>query len=375
MVLGATPLQMGVLSAIGGASVLLFSLLAGVIVDRIRRRPVMIGADLGRAILLGFVPLLAVLHRLSMPQLIGIAAATGILTVLFDVAYQSYLPSIVAVEDLLEGNRLLSMSSATAEIVGASLTGLLVQLITAPIAIALDSVSFVVSGLSVWTIRGTERAPAPRPRAAGLREETFAGMRTILADSVLRVLLFRSVTAFFSMGAVFTFYILYAIRTLHVSPAALGLTIALGGLGSLGGGFVAGRVSARFGITRSFFFSALCGALVYLCLPLASLVPRYAVALLCVQQFVGDIAFTVFVVNETTLRQSVAQADVLGRVNATMQLASRGVLPIGALVSGYIGNTIGIANTLWISSAGLLLSTLWLAPFLRSNRLPDPQVH
>ena len=138
IVLGATPAQMGILSATGGASVLLFSLWAGLIVDRVRRRPVMIAADIGRALLLSMIPVLALMHVLSIAHLIAIAACAGILTVLFDVAYQSYLPSLVGRDNLFEGNRLLSISSSTAEILGPSLTGVLVQLITAPIAILID---------------------------------------------------------------------------------------------------------------------------------------------------------------------------------------------------------------------------------------------
>lgn len=155
---------MGFLSATGGASVLLFSLWAGVLVDRVRRRPVMIAADLGRGLLLSAVPLLAVMHVLSMAHLIAIAACTGVLTVLFDVAYQSYLPSLVSTGELFQGNRLLSISSSTAEIVGPSLTGMLVQLITAPIAIFLDALSFFVSAISVFLIR----TPRPPPRTSRL---------------------------------------------------------------------------------------------------------------------------------------------------------------------------------------------------------------
>jgi len=363
IVLGATPAQMGILSATGAASVLLFSMAAGVIVDRVRRRPVMITADLCRAVLLTSVPILAALHLLSMIQLIFIAACAGVLTVLFDVAYQSYLPSIVGAEHLLEGNRLLSISSATAEILGPSLTGFLVQLISAPLAVLLDALSFVVSGVSVWAIRAPEPAPHSSPRTP-LRREMFEGMRTILEHSALRALLWRSVTAFLSMGPMFSFYILYAIRVLHLSPSSLGITIALGGAGSLCGGLLAARVSRRFHLKPSFFASALIIGLSQLLIPLAAVLPRFALAFLCVQQLVGDCAWTIYIVNETTLRQSVAPAHLLGRVNAAMQFASRGMLPIGALAGGFLAGSIGIVNTLWLGSVGLLLSTLWLIPFI-----------
>jgi MFS family permease len=192
IVLGATPTQMGILSATGGASVLLFSLWAGLIVDRVRRRPVMIAADLGRALLLSSVPVLAVMHVLSIAHLITVAALTGVLTVLFEVAYQSYLPSLVGQDDLFEGNRLLSISSSTAEILGPSITGVLVQLITAPIAILLDALSFLVSAISVWLIRVPE-PPAHTTPHESLREEILGGMKVILAHPLLRALFLRAI--------------------------------------------------------------------------------------------------------------------------------------------------------------------------------------
>jgi predicted MFS family arabinose efflux permease len=367
LVLGATPLQMGILSATGGASVLLFSLWAGLIVDRVRRKPVMIGADLGRAVLLSAVPILARLHVLSIAHLIAVAACTGVLTVLFEVAYQSYLPSLIGPDELFEGNRLLSISSSTAEILGPSLTGVLVQLITAPIAILLDALSFLISGLSVWLI-ATPEPEAHATRHESLHEELLGGMKTILAHPLLRALFFRSITAFLSMGlGLFSFYVLFTIRVLGLKPASLGIAIALGGAGSLIGGLLSTRIARRLPLKLSFFSSALMiGSLQFLT-PLAAFVPRFALILVCLHQFFGDFAWTICYVNETTLGQSVAPAHLLGRVNAAIQLASRGMLPIGALAGGFLAGKIGITNTLWIGAGGTLLSTLWLVPVLRSN--------
>jgi predicted MFS family arabinose efflux permease len=362
---------MGILAATGGASVLVFSLWAGIVVDRVRRRPVMIAADLGRAVLLGCIPVLALLHVLSIAHLIGIAACTGVLTVLFDVAYQSYLPSLVEAAELFEGNRLLSISSSTAEILGPSLTGVLVQLITAPFAILLDALSFLVSAISVAVIRKPE-PPAHAQAHESLTQEMLGGMKTILEHPLLRALFFRSITAFLAMGlGLFSFYVLYLIRVLHLTPAELGIAIALGGAGSLAGGLLSTRIAARFPMKISFFVSALTiGSLQFLT-PLGSVFPRFALLLVCLHQFFGDFAWTIYYVNETTLQQSVAPPQLLGRVNAAIQLASRGMLPIGAVAGGFLGGRIGITNTLWIGAAGILLSTLWLLPFLRSNVRPE----
>jgi MFS family permease len=369
IVLGATPAQMGILSATGGASVLLFSLWAGLIVDRVRRRPVMIVADLGRALLLSSIPVLAVMHVLTIAHLITVAAVVGVLTVLFDVAYQSYLPSLVGSVDLFQGNRLLSISSSTAEILGPSLTGVLVQLITAPIAILLDACSFAVSAISVWLISAPEPAAHATPHE-NLRDEILEGMKVILGHPLLRALFFRSIFAFLAMGS-YSFYILYAIRILHIKPAALGVAIALGGAGSLIGGLLSARIAQRLPLKLSFFSSASVIGAFQLLIPLASLAPHYSFLFICLQQFFGDFAWTIYYVNETTLRQSVAPPHLLGRVNAAIQLASRGMLPIGALACGFLGERIGIANTLWIGAAGVLLSTLFLVPVLRSEPAPS----
>ena len=343
---------------------LLFSLWAGLIVDHVRRRPVMIAADVGRALLLATIPVLAVMHILTIAHLIAVAALTGVLTVLFDVAYQSYLPSLVGQDDLFEGNRLLSISSSTAEILGPSLTGVLVQLITAPIAILFDACSFVVSASSVWLIRAPE-PPAHAIAHESLRGEILGGMKVILAHPLLRALFFRSILAFLAMGlGLFTYYVLFAIRVLGMKPASLGVAIALGGAGSLIGGLLSARIAHRLPLKLSFFTSAfLIGCFQFLT-PLASLTPRFAQLLVCCQQFFGDFVWTIYYVNETTLRQSVAPPKLLGRVNAAMQLASRGMLPIGALAGGFLGQKIGIANTLWIGAAGVFLSTLFLVPIL-----------
>ncbi len=361
---------MGILSATGGASLLLFSLWAGLIVDRVRRRPVMIAADLGRALLLSAIPILALLHVLSITHLITVAACTGVLTVLFDVAYQSYLPSLVCQDDLFEGNRLLSISSSTAEILGPSLTGILVQLITAPIAILLDACSFVVSAISVWLIRMPE-PPAHASPHENLREEILGGMKVILAHPLLRALFFRSILAFLSMGlGLFTYYVLFAIRVLGLKPASLGVAIALGGAGSLFGGLLSTRIAHRVPLKRSFFASALLIGCFQFLTPAASLAPRFALLLICLHQFFGDFAWTIYYVNETTLRQRVAPPHLLGRVNAAIQLASRGMLPIGALAGGFLGEKIGIVNTLWLGAAGVLISTVFLVPVTRSKFLP-----
>ena len=372
LILHASPAQMGILTSISTASVLVFGLLAGVIVDRLRKRPVMILTDLGRAALLGLIPLAALTHHLSFGVLIAVAALVGILTVHFDVAYQSYLPVLVEREKLLECNRRLSTSASGAELVGPALAGVLVQAITAPLAILVDALSFVVSALSVWSIRKPElpieRQSRPQHSGAFIFSESLDGLRFIWSHAALRALLLRSTSTFLFMGLIFALYLLNAIRIVHISTSALGFAIALGGAGGLAGAWLSTRLSRRHGHAATFFLSAVFGGIGHLFIPLSAQFPRIGFPCICIQQFFGDMAFTIYIVNETTIRQTLAPPHVMGRVNSVMQIASRGMLPFGALSGGFLAQRFGIAPTLWVGAGGVLLSSLWLLPLLRHSR-------
>ena len=250
LVLHATALQMGFLSAIGNASVFVFGLADGVVVDRLRKRPLMIATDLSRAGLLALVPLAVVTQSLSFLILTGIAAIVGTLTVLFDVAYQSYLPLLVAREELLESNRQLSMSSSAAEMLGPAVTGVLVQAITAPLAILLDAASFLASALSVWAIQEPEPAPEKKSELPSLTE-ALDGIRFIWSQPALRSLLLRSATAFLGLGVISPLYLLSAIRIVHMSTSALGSSHCTW-RSRQPGGSVGSRLPARRGGRRPF---------------------------------------------------------------------------------------------------------------------------
>ena len=369
LVLGATPAQMGFMTAVGAASTLLFGLFAGVCVDRMRRRPIMIASDLLRAAILISIPLAAAAHRLAMAQLYAVIALAGFCTVFFDVAYQSYLPSLVETEKLLEGNSKLAMSSATAEIAGPSITGVLVQLITAPMAILFDALSFLVSALSVVLIR----RPELLHRDKHTSNHPIAGFRFVFSHPILRPLGFFSATAYFSLGFFGPLYTLYAIRDLHLGAAALGVAIGVGGVGNFIGASLAPVTIRKFGLGPTFILAALVLGGGSLFVPLAHGAAPLPFIFLVVQQLVGDSAWPIFMINERTLRQTVAPGELLGRVNAAMQLLTAGMIPLGALVGGMLAGSIGTRPTLYASVAGVLLSSLWLvfSP-LRNMRVPEP---
>ena len=355
VLVGATPAQMGVLSAVGSGSALVIGLFAGVLADGALRRPILIWSDIARALVLATIPAAALLHLLTYTQVLAVAATVGAVTVFFDVAYQSYLPSLIPEEQLFAGNRFLGMSTAAAEVVGPFLAGALIQIVSAPVTIMLDAASFLVSAGSVASIRRPEHVRVRAPRM-----EILAGARVIRAHPLLSALALRAITSHFAWGMMAALYVLYAIGTLRMTTLALGLTIALGGAGSLAGAHFSERISIRLGTARVFFLSALATGVLNLLIPLSTLWPSLALLLLGTAQLVGDAAWTVYITNEMTLRQRVVPADVLGRVNAAMQTASQGMLPLGALAGGFLAARFGIPAALWTSAVVFLGSCLWL---------------
>ena len=370
LLLKASPLQMGILSGAGAAAILLFGLFAGVWADRLRRRPILIWADLGRAAVLGTVPLAALAGRLTMSHLYVVAAASAILTVFFDVSYRTYLPSLVSPEDLLEGNSKLTLSESIAGVVGPGLTGVLIQALTAPIAILFDAVSFVCSALSVWLIRTPE--PQPKPSAAPhIGREIVDGLRASWHQPILRTVLLRSATAAIFLGFGGSLYILFAVRELRIDAVMLGAVIAVGGCSGVFGALAAERLVRRFGFGRTLIGAALVPGIAALLLPLARGPVPVCAAVLAVAQM-GDMAWSIYEINELTLRQAVAPSHVLGRVNSAAHLMFRGVLPVGALAGGALAEAIGLRGAMFVGAGGFLLSTLWLifSPIRRLQELP-----
>jgi MFS family permease len=383
LVLGAGPTAMGLLSAASIVPVVCLGLVAGVWVDRLRRRPVMIGADLGRALLLATIPAAALTGRLGMGQLFVVAAGAGALTVFFDVAYQSFVPDLVGRRRVLEANSKLAASEAVAEITTPGLAGVLVATITAPMAVLLDALSFLGSALSVALVRTPERAPAP-PGSPGrdVGREIAAGLRVVAGSPFLRAIaLYAAVEAFFG-SFIGTLYALYALRELGLGPVLLGITIGVGGASNLLGTFLVEPVTRRFGPGRTMLGAVGVGTLAVFLIPLAGLAaasgaPERALAvgfafLVAGQAF--DAIHPLYQVNALTVRQSVAPETLLGRVNASMRVLEGGAAPLGALVGGLLGDSIGVRPTLFVAAAGLLANALWLArsPLRRLGRLPPP---
>ena len=368
--LGASPLQMGILAGSSGIGVLVFGLFAGAWADRLRRRPILIAADLARAALLATIPLAAALHRLNMAHLYAVATLAGILTVLFDVSYQAYVPSLVNRDNLVEANSKLALTESIADVTGPALTGLLIQLITAPIAILLDALSFVCSAISVWLIR----LPEPLP-AAGLAphigREIAEGGAASWRNPLLRALLQRAATGPFFLGFIGGLYFLFAVRELHITALLLGIVISVGGASNLIGALLAERLLQRLGLGRTLIGAAWMSVLSMLMVPLAHGPVALCTVFLIASQL-GDMAWPVFLINETSLRQAATPNHLLGRVNSASHLLFHAALALGAFAGGAIAQTIGIRQTMLIGVLGYLLSTVWLtfSPIRHLRQLP-----
>ncbi len=371
LMLGASPLQLGLLSGAGAAVILVFGLFAGAWADRVRRRPILILADVGRAAVLGTIPLAAAFGRLSMAHLYIAAAASSLLNVLFEVSYQAYLPSLVDRENLVECNSKLALAGSAADVGGPGLAGILVQWLTAPKTILFDALSFVISALTIGLIR----KPEPRPEPAlhpNLRREIAEGLRASWQTPILRALALRTATASFCLGSGSALYMVFAIRELGLSPALLGTIISVGGASSLAGAFAAPRLVRRFGFGATFIGSAVVTGITTLVPALSRGPVAVCAAILGVAQLF-DLSWPVYHINEISLRQAVTPDHLLGRVNSAMYLLFRGILPVGALAAGVIAETIGVRLTMILGALGYLLSALWLvfSPVRQLRKLPD----
>lgn len=360
LTLEASPWQMGLLAAAGSAPVLLVGLFAGVWVDRLRRRPLMIATDLGRAALLLVIPVAAVTGVLRIELLYTVLLLAGALTVLFDVSSLSFLPSLVKVDRLVEGNTKLQSTSAAAQVVGPSLGGILVSLLTAPLAILVDALSFLISAAFIARTRVVEAAPETRGAGAGVLRDISEGVRAVVDDRILRALAGCSATMILFGHIFLAVYVLYMTRVLGLSAMGVGLVFATGGVGSLTGSVVAEGLARRFGPGPTMIGAQVAFGVTGMLVPLAVFVPSLALPMIVASEFAQWMATLVYFVNAISVRQAITPDRLQGRVNATMRFLAGGANPIGGVIGGALGSVIGIPQTLVVASFGMLLSFLWL---------------
>ena len=376
-VLQAGPIEISAIRSLELVGWLLVGLVAGAWVDRLRRRPIMIVADLGRALLLGSIPIAAVAGVLTLAQLIVVAFLAAILTTFFNSASVAYLPTIVARARLIAANSALSASASAAEFTGFALSGFLVQLFTAPIAIAADAVSFLASALLLATIRRTE---PPRPAVADrepVLHEIREGIRVVARSPILRALAGAHAATHVLWGVFGATYLLFATREIGLGPAGIGIVAALGGIGSFVGAATAGRIARRLGIGRAMLLGLAGMTLGNALIPLA---PAGAIlvasAFLVGQQLIGDSAGTVYDVLERSLTQSIVDGRILGRVNATVEFVTTLLALVGSIGGGVIAEVFGLRVALAVGVLGGAAAVLfvWFSPVRSMRTIPEPGV-
>jgi predicted MFS family arabinose efflux permease len=373
LLLHASVGQMGLLQAAEYAPFLLIGLFVGVWADRFRRLPIMIVADIGRFLLLVFIPVAAIFHLLNIMEMYIIAFIVGSLTIFFDVAYRSYLPSLVERNRLVDGNSKLELTSSMAQLVGPGLGGMLVQIFTAPISILVDALSFLVSALSLGAVRAVEE-PIVRPeKKPKMMTEIRQGLKMLLRNPILGPLVWSSINITLFMNIASAVYLLYAATVLHLSPFTLGVIYAVGGLGAIPGAMFSKWITEHLGIGRTLVLVLVVYGAAGLLVPLASGSQPVIIAILLVWQMLTGITFVIWNINQLSLRQVLTPNALLGRVNASYRFLVWGVLPIGSLLGGALGTILGLHTALLIGTCGAVLAPFWIlfSPVSKLNTLPE----
>lgn len=360
LALDATPVQMGFLAAALSLPALVVGLFVGVWVDRLRRRPLLIAADIGRALLLLGVPIAVILDVLTIEHLYVTAFLIGFLTLLFDVAYRSYLPSLVSRDRLVEGNSKLELSRSAAEIAGPGLAGGLVQIVTAPMALFVDAVSFLLSAIFLGAIDAPEAATPVRDPNRRVWRDIADGLRLVFGTPALRALAGCAATVGFFNAVLEAVLILYVVQELGLSPGLIGLIFAAGNVGFLVGALVPSRLTTWIGLGPTLGIGLLTIGLGDLLVPLAGGPHLLILLLLASAQFMFGAGYVVFNVNQVSLRQALTPDRLQGRMNATLSFMLHGVVPAGAILGGILGTTFGLRSTLIIAALGEIVAILWI---------------
>jgi MFS family permease len=373
LVLGSGALEVAILRGLDLGATLVFALVAGAWVDRLRRRPVLIWADLGRAALLGSVPIAFALGVLSFPQLLLVSGLAAVLTSFFDAADNAYLPSIVERDELVDANSALAASGSAAEFMAFGISGFLVQLLTAPIAIAVDAMTYLASALLLGTIR-REEAPPPKPEdREPVLTEIRVGLSIVRHDPILRAFVGAQMALAALWGIFGATWFLFVLEDLGLSPAVLGVVAGVGGASSFIGAVVATRATRRWGIGRVAIGGMLLAAVGNAFIPLApSGLPLVAIGCLVMQQLVADSAVTVYDITEVSVRQTLVHDRALGRVSSTFTVAAMVAQLVATLGAGVLAEVIGLRTTSWLAPIGGLVAAaiLWASPVRHLVTLP-----
>jgi MFS family permease len=372
-ILDASAFEVAALTTVEFLPFLLVSLPAGVWVDRLRRRPLLVIGDLARAALLASVPIAYAFDALTIWQLYAVGFFVGIATVFFDVAYQSYLPSLVERAQLVEGNSKLEISRSAAQTGGPGFAGLLIGLLKAPVAVAVDAASFLASALFIFAIKKPEPSPHGDATRGRMRDELREGLRYVLRHPYLKNI--AACTALFNFFGTLGFAValLFARRVLHLSPAAIGLAFMLGNIGALAAAFNATRVSQRLGIGPTIIWSSIVGGPMFLLVPFSPH-GNAAIPFLAAAFIVGGFSGVVYNVAQLSLRQAITPARIQGRMNSVMRFIVWGAIPLGSLAGGGVATVVSVKGALIVGGLGTCLAFLpvLFSPVRAIREIPEP---
>jgi len=372
LVLDATPVQMGYLFAVELAPNLLFSLHAGAWVDRRgRKRQLMIATDLGRALALGSIPVAYAFDALTFPHMLAVGFVMGTLSVLFYVSYSSLFVALVPRDRFVEGSSIINGSRALSYVGGPSVGGALVQALSAPATLVVDTFSYIVSALCLRSVDVEE----PAAEAPG-KGHVVAGIRWVFGNPIVRAALGATATINFFNFVFFALFILYATRSLDVTPGTLGLVLGAGAAGGVLGSLVTGRISRRIGIGPAFALGCVLFPAPLLLVPLAGGPKPVVLACLFLAEFGAGFGVMVLDISAAAISAAIVPDRLRSRASGAYMVVNYGVRPLGALVGGALGSWLGLRPTLWIATAGALAGFLWLlpSPILGLRTLPEAEL-
>jgi MFS family permease len=372
--LHASPLEFSLLGVLQFLPFILFALPAGVWVDRLRRRQILLVGDASRAVLLGLIPVLWAAGALRMWELMVLSFVIGTFTVFFDVAYQSYLPALIDREHLVDGNSKLQLTVSVAQVAGPSLSGGLIAAITAPYAIVADAISYVISSVFLVAMRHREELPErtegePRPH---MWPQVKEGLRWVVGNPTLRAITACTGSSNFFTSLLFAIFILYAGRVLHLSAVEVGAVFAVGSAGSILGALGASRLQKRLGIGPAIVFTSILFSFGGLAFPLA---PKgFPLPVLMLGQALFGFGAVAYNITQVSYRQAITPERLQGRMNAAVRWIVWGTMPLGTILGGAIGQWIGLTTALWVGAIGLvpIFLLVALSPVRSIVEMPEP---
>ncbi|MGM0385723.1 MAG: MFS transporter [Actinomycetota bacterium] len=369
--LNATEAQMGYLGAASTAAFLLVGLLAGGWVDRWRKRRVMIASDVVRAVVVLAIPLLWFAGELEIWQLYLVAGTVGVATVFFDVAYQSFIPVLVDDDVIGDANGKLESTAQVARLGGPAVAGALLKVVSAPVLLVANAVGFAASAASLAIIRD-EEVPPPRSDRQGLVAEIRDGLAFVFSQPLLRRVLLTTASSNLASTILFTLMPILVLRILGITPQVLGMVLSVAAVGGLAASVTTTRLARRFGEGQTLRASTILFAASAALLPAAALVPGSAVAMLTASMALQSFGVVTYNIVQVTARQRMCPRRLLGRMNASMRFVVWGVMPLAALLAGWLGTAFGTVPAMWVGVAIGLLSTLpfLTGPFGRMRELP-----